>query len=111
LIISSAISHCGASVPSAEKKILPKNYCMKQTACLLAMFLLVGLANAQPSPSSTNGKSTPRPSTDKEERTAPLNVLNPNHSVTTEHSLQDCFKWRKSPSSLLCDHEGGLRFH
>ncbi|HEU4903334.1 MAG TPA: carboxypeptidase [Flavisolibacter sp.] len=60
---------------------------MKQTACLLAILLLVSLANAQPSPSSANGKSTAPPPADKEEKSVPLNVLNPDHSVTTEHSV------------------------
>lgn len=70
-----------------RKEYLTKKYCMKQTACLLAMVLLVSLASAQSSLSSPNGKSTPPPLAEKEEKAGPLNVLNPDHSVTTEHAV------------------------
>ena len=60
---------------------------MRKTACLLATFFFFTLANAQSSATIANEKNTPPAAVSKEEKVGPLNVLNPDHSVTTNHTV------------------------
>lgn len=60
---------------------------MKKTACLWVACTLLATARAQLSPTPAAEKNTAAAPPAREEKSASLNVLNPDHSVTTEHTV------------------------